>query len=461
MAPRNLGEFEQRSERCDAENYSEETESQGCGVRTGYVGGTMKRTATTLVLLAGFGGGCVSTEGVPSASMGGYNTVSYGRVVPGVVGPSGEPVIAARGVMPASGSSSGSSGQDHSANGAVRPAGWLRPADDGCPTCAHVPGAHAPLFGPHFNKWSKVSSGTPAPGMHETHKGILPVPGMGPPGAVAAVGALVPGMMPAGPLGAPPAAMGRTSIKFTGPAGMNITWQLANGQFSEQGLKAPAAYNFLQGQIYRLRLSNLGPDFVGDTFYPTLEVAPSNPKTLTFLAHSTVPVSFTSEDFQQAKAGNLVVKVIYLPDRENQEFAVAGAEELVSTRLPPGADPIQEAQSRGSILCIIRLGNIDLENKNSPAMNAPPAVIPPATPPRVVPPSPPGPLPPPPPEPKKGPVSGGPGSPSSAPPLAPVPGSALPERNAASPAPLPPLPPTPPSVTQSPASLPAVLPPVK
>jgi len=439
--------------RCAAEDDSEEMESQGCGVRTGYVGGTMKRTATTLVLLAGFGGGCVSTDGARPASPGGYNTVSYGRVVPGVVGPSGEPVIAARGVMPASGSSSGSGG-----GSAVRPAGWLRPADDGCTTCAHVPGAHAPLFGPHFDKWAKVSSGPAAPVVSETHKGILPVPGMGPPGAVAAVGALVPGMMPTGPLGAPPAAMGRTSIKFTGPAGMTITWQLANGQFSEHGLKAPAAYNFLQGQIYRLRLSNLGPDFVGDTFYPTLEVAPGNPKTLTFLAHSSVPVSFTSEDFQQAKAGNLVVKVIYLPDRENQEFAVAGAEELVSTRLPPGADPIQEAQSRGSILCIIRLGNIDLENKNSPAMNAPPSVAPP----RVVPPTPPQPVPPP--EPKKGAVSGPPASPSAVSPLAPVPGPAVPERSAATPSPLPPLPavpPAPPGAAQSPASLPAVLPPVK
>ena len=31
-----------------------------------------------------------------------------------------------------------------------------------------------------------------------------------------------------------------------------------------------------------------------------------------------------------------------------------------------------EAQRRGTILAIIRLGNIDLENRASPAMNAPP-----------------------------------------------------------------------------------------
>jgi hypothetical protein len=51
-----------------------------------------------------------------------------------------------------------------------------------------------------------------------------------------------------------------------------------------------------------------------------------------------------------------------------------------------------------------------------------------------------------------------------APPLAPVPGSVAPERSVTGPAPLPPLPavpPAPPSAAQGPASLPAVLPPVK
>ena len=129
----------------------------------------------------------------------------------------------------------------------------------------------------------------------------------------------------------------------------------------------------MQGQVYRLRLTQILPNFPGRTFYPTLEVVPTNPKTVTFLAHSSVPVTFTNDDFDQVVAGNLVVKVIYLPDPAYQDFVtVAGAEEIVSTRLEPGADPIAEAQRRGSILAIIRLGNIDLENRSSPAMNAPP-----------------------------------------------------------------------------------------
>ena len=59
--------------------------------------------------------------------------------------------------------------------------------------------------------------------------------------------------------------------------------------------------------------------------------------------------------------GNFVTKVIYLPDPEFQELALAGVGELVSTRLDPGIDPIVEADRRGSILSIIRVGNKDLE----------------------------------------------------------------------------------------------------
>ena len=56
------------------------------------------------------------------------------------------------------------------------------------------------------------------------------------------------------------------------------------------------------------------------------------------------------DDFNQILSGNFVTKVIYLPDPEFQELAVAGVETLVSTRLEPGIDPIAEADRRGVIL---------------------------------------------------------------------------------------------------------------
>jgi len=337
----------------------------------------MKRTATTLALLAGLGGGCMSTDAKKEPT-GGFGTVTRGKQLPGVMGPGGEPVMAARGAMPTTPSSGVmQAGGMMKTNSGIQQAGLFGHAATDCDSCAHVPGASAPLFGTHFaSKHAGYSDGGFSGGFggNPYQGGIFPVPGQGAPGAVAAVGALVPGMG-GGAGGAAAMAAGRTSIKFTGPAGIKITWQLPTGDFNPEaaGLTAPAPYNFLQGQVYRLRLTQVLPNHPGKSFYPTLEVAPGNPKTLTFLAHSSVPLTFTNRDFDQAVAGNLVVKVIYLPDRDNQDFAsVAGAEELVTTDLEPGADPVAEAQRRGTILAIIRMGNIDLENRASPAMNAPP-----------------------------------------------------------------------------------------
>jgi hypothetical protein len=40
---------------------------------------------------------------------------------------------------------------------------------------------------------------------------------------------------------------------------------------------------------------------------------------------------------------------------------VAGVETLVSTRLDPGIDPVAEADRRGTVMVVLRLGNTDLE----------------------------------------------------------------------------------------------------
>ena len=146
----------------------------------------------------------------------------------------------------------------------------------------------------------------------------------------------------------------------------------ANGQpgFGGEYLTAPGRYNFLQAAIYRLKLTDI-PQRAGLDLYPTLEVVPVNAKTATFLAHSSVPVSITEEDLNQVAAGNFLVKVIYLPDPQFQDLASTGAEEIISSRLEPGVDPVAEALRRGSILLIVRLGNILLELPNTPAMDAP------------------------------------------------------------------------------------------
>jgi hypothetical protein len=156
----------------------------------------------------------------------------------------------------------------------------------------------------------------------------------------------------------------RSQIFFVDPPGMQIGWQTAAGNGDRVYLPAqlfvPARYNFTQGYIYRLKLTAI-PGRPTLSLYPTLEVAPSTPETDAYLTHNPIPVQFTEEDFDQVQAGNFVTKVIYLPDPKYQELAVSGVETLVSTRLEPGVDPILEADRRGTILLIVRLGGIDLE----------------------------------------------------------------------------------------------------
>ncbi len=156
-----------------------------------------------------------------------------------------------------------------------------------------------------------------------------------------------------------PAVVKTSQIAFVGPAGATIRWDVsAQSMFDSDPMVCPFRQDFPQSGIYRLKLTDI-PGHSGLELYPTLEVAPAMPRTQAFLAHSMIPVNFTDEDIMQVRSGNFVTKVIYLPDPEFQELALAVGtpDTIVSTRLDPGVDPVAEADRRGAILAIIRMGN--------------------------------------------------------------------------------------------------------
>lgn len=166
-------------------------------------------------------------------------------------------------------------------------------------------------------------------------------------------------------------------VTFGQPEGMQVRYDATgSGLFDSEPLFVPARQNFPQGGLYRVKLTNI-PAREGVELYPTVELAYSNPRTGAYLAHNSVPIQFTEEDFDQVLTGNFVTKVIYLPDPDFQGPALAGIDTLVSTRLDPGIDPIVEADRRGSILAIIRLGDKDIEMAGTGAIGgtyAPPIV---------------------------------------------------------------------------------------
>ena len=154
-------------------------------------------------------------------------------------------------------------------------------------------------------------------------------------------------------------------VLFSKPDACQVKWDVGGvGMYDSEPLVFPGRQNFPQGGVYRLKLTNIeGRE--GVELYPTLEVGPMTPRTAAYLAHAAVPVQFNDDDFDQVLAGNFVTKVIYIPDPEFQELALADVDTLVSTRLDPGVDPVVEADRRGSILAIIRMGNKDMEMPGS------------------------------------------------------------------------------------------------
>jgi hypothetical protein len=160
-----------------------------------------------------------------------------------------------------------------------------------------------------------------------------------------------------------------TQVKFVGPAGMMVGWKSGSG-YAESQVVSPGRYDFHQGCAYQLKLANL-PERPGLTLYPTVEIRRTMLETSAYLSHNSVPLELTDEDLDQIQANNFVTKVIYLPNARHQELAIAGVETLVSTRLDPGVDPVAEADRRGTIMVILRVGNKDLERPS----NGPDGVI--------------------------------------------------------------------------------------
>ncbi|MEO1529173.1 MAG: hypothetical protein AAFX06_27445 [Planctomycetota bacterium] len=186
-------------------------------------------------------------------------------------------------------------------------------------------------------------------------------------GAIPAGGGVIQGGVMSGAMvGAP--VMQPLQVTFGRPEGMQVLYdQSGSGTFDSQPLIVPARQNFPQGGLFRLKLTNI-PGREGVELYPTIELAFANPRTGAYLAHNSIPVQFDEEDFDQVVTGNFVTKVLYLPDPDFQGPALAGIDTLVSTRLDPGIDPIVEADRRGSILAIIRLGDKDIEMPGAGAM---------------------------------------------------------------------------------------------
>ena len=228
-----------------------------------------------------------------------------------------------------------------------------------CVGCAHDMGTGGIAHKDTYHAPPAAMLAHPGPMVGGPGPGVMSIPPGAMPNLMGAPGCPPGGFCPPSQVGAR-----STQVKFIGPEGAHIGWQIGPA-FAESQIVAPGRYNFLQGATYRLKLASV-PGREGLVLYPSLHVYPEHPTTAAYLSHNAIPVRITDEDLDQIETNNFVTKVIYLPDSKYQELAIAGVEELVSTRLGPGQDPISEADRRGTIMAVIRIGNMDLEMPGAP-----------------------------------------------------------------------------------------------
>ncbi|MFO0826062.1 MAG: hypothetical protein U0792_23585 [Gemmataceae bacterium] len=183
--------------------------------------------------------------------------------------------------------------------------------------------------------------------------GIYPTPGMGPPGAVAAFGAIVPPPAPGHIINAAPAPL--LAAKFLAPKGVQVT--AFPGSPLASKFETPTVMGLRPGYVYRFELSNL-PYEDGKSLYPEVEVrGVLVPRPGMKYMDYPIPLLFTPADISRALAGALITKVIYLEDPEKAIPAEASADAPIEVPENTERGAIKAATDNGRLMAIVRLGN--------------------------------------------------------------------------------------------------------
>jgi uncharacterized protein (TIGR03067 family) len=97
--------------------------------------------------------------------------------------------------------------------------------------------------------------------------------------------------------------------------------------------------------------------------YPTLEIPATDAAAESFVRHTAVPIEFNDADFERVDKGEAITKVVYLPARKTAMQAEDGDSPVMTLASYEDAklDVITEAQRRGAVLAVVRMGDVDLE----------------------------------------------------------------------------------------------------
>ena len=143
-------------------------------------------------------------------------------------------------------------------------------------------------------------------------------------------------------------------VAFSGPEGVkfNLPQQgaLSTG---EPDLMA----GLMVGAVYRFRITNI-PSAAGAELYPTVELIGRTYPPPGLATSFPIPINLSETDMQEALAGNLVTRVIYL---EDPQTAVPMAVDSKSSRaldIGESEDALAIADEYGRPVAIVRMGSV-------------------------------------------------------------------------------------------------------
>jgi hypothetical protein len=146
-------------------------------------------------------------------------------------------------------------------------------------------------------------------------------------------------------------------VLFTGIEGASIEWDATSQAPDEaprqETLQIPGRRHLDQGELHRLKLTKI-PGHEKLELHLRLELL-LTPRTEAFIAGQAIEVPITDADITCVIGGNYLTKVIYLIDPEGRQAGVKSIREISSKELPPGVDPIIEADRAGSIIAVLRM----------------------------------------------------------------------------------------------------------
>jgi hypothetical protein len=191
----------------------------------------------------------------------------------------------------------------------------------------------------------------------------------------------------------------QVQIRIAAPVGMKVSlWERSGKDNKIASIEVPGRLNLEQGQRTRLKVYDI-PNRPGVERFPTVDIPKTDAVTEPFVTSSAIPIEFTDEDFDHVNDGRAITKVVYLtsgtkgkktvarpmgtgaPDPETEGQNTTGqpgsgpgpppmrAERQVHAIASfdyPQQDVIEVARQRGTILAVVRMGDIELEKAGKP-----------------------------------------------------------------------------------------------